>query len=140
MDDTDYKYTVLLVDDEKLIRFTMSALLKKSEFNVETAESVAEAIELYKNKEFDAVISDILMTPMDGFMLRDLIRARDQEIPIIFQTSLVNGIDNELMSRISADPYSYYIPKNANKEVLINKLKQVTKISHALHSLREHEE
>ena len=66
-------YSVLVVDDEPAIRFIVRMLLEEEGFQVETASSAQEALEILGHKKFDGVVTDIRMeTPSAGF---DVVRA-----------------------------------------------------------------
>jgi len=66
-------YSVLVVDDESAITFILRMLLEEEGFQVETASSAREAIEILGHKKFDGVVTDIRMeTPSAGF---DVVRA-----------------------------------------------------------------
>ena len=62
---------ILVVDDERSIRELLEIFLKKEGFEVRTAQSVAQALEVIKSTEFDVIISDIRMPDMSGV---DLLR------------------------------------------------------------------
>ena len=119
------KYKVLVLDDERLVRFTISAYLKSADFTVSAAETAEEAVGLLKRERFQAVVSDVLMGEMDGFMFRDIVRKIDADIPIIFLTSMMNDTGNAFMERVMEDIHSYYVSKSAPRSVLIGKLEQV---------------
>lgn len=110
---------VLLVDDERLVRFTLSAWLKTSHFEVTAVASPEEAIAALKAGVYDAILTDVMMGAVDGFMLRDAVRGFNARIPVIFLTALVNSPTNQLQSRIAADPYSAYVTKSARRDVLL---------------------
>ncbi len=57
---------VLLVDDEKSVRSTLTLLLKKAGYRVEGADSGYAAVEKIKTQFFDLVITDLKMKSMDG--------------------------------------------------------------------------
>lgn len=64
---------ILLVDDEKSVRTTLSILLQKAGYRVEEAGNGAEAIEKFKTCFFDLVITDLKMEPIDGMdVLREV--------------------------------------------------------------------
>jgi sigma-B regulation protein RsbU (phosphoserine phosphatase) len=113
------KYNILVLDDERFILVTVKACLRGENFNVVTADNVQDALGEFKRGSFDLVITDILMSSIDGFKFRDLIRAYNKRIPIIFLTSLLDDIDNSLLSRITRDQYSYYLNKTFTKKTLL---------------------
>lgn len=50
---------ILLVDDDEIIRLTLSTLLSRFGFSVTTAGSVAEALRLIHSETFEVLISDL---------------------------------------------------------------------------------
>lgn len=118
---------ILVVDDEKLIRLTMSATLKRVGYTPVAVGDVDSAVTLLKEKQgaFSAIISDIMMGDMDGFVFRDIVRGIDQSIPIFFLTALDPEEGGGFLKRILADPVSYYMPKSVPTEVLVRRIRQV---------------
>jgi EAL domain-containing protein (putative c-di-GMP-specific phosphodiesterase class I) len=82
----DTKACVLVVDDEAMIRSALSRILNDADFNVTTAQSGQEALGLLDTKQFDAIITDIMMSEMDGMELLSRVRQRDRELPVIILT------------------------------------------------------
>src|SRR4029078_13743550 len=62
---------ILVVDDEKSILLLLKEALTQWGYQVTTAPSAVEGLELLKNGLFDAIISDIRMPDMTGL---DLLR------------------------------------------------------------------
>lgn len=73
---------ILVVDDEKLVVFFMKKTLEKSGYNVTTASSGEEALNLIERDGFDLVISDIAMSPISGIDL--FRRVKDKGILVKF--------------------------------------------------------
>ncbi|MCR5751345.1 MAG: SpoIIE family protein phosphatase [Kiritimatiellae bacterium] len=121
------KLKVLVLDDERLVRFTISAYLKGADFSVTTAETPSEAIACVRRERFHAIVSDVMMGDMDGFMFRSLVREIDETIPVVFLTSMMNDVGNAFMERVTEDVHSYYVAKSAPRSVLVGKLRQVVK-------------
>ncbi len=63
---TDKPKTVLLVDDEEIIREVLSAILTNNGYQVELAENGQKAMHKVENDFFDHIITDIDMPVMDG--------------------------------------------------------------------------
>ena len=118
---------ILVDDDEKLIRLTISAKLRKEGYEAVAAASVEEAVSALKKapKSFSAIISDIMMGEMDGFVFRDIVRGIDPKIPIFFMTALDPEEGGGFLRRILEDPISYYLPKAVGTETLLRRVKQV---------------
>jgi DNA-binding NtrC family response regulator len=94
--------TVLLVDDEKNVLKTLSLSLKRYDFAVQQAQSGPDALKLLEESPCDIVVSDIRMTPMDGYKLASAIRKRYPEIPVIFMSAFgaeeTSGLSEDLAS------------------------------------------
>jgi two-component system response regulator PilR (NtrC family) len=57
---------VLVVDDEKSMREFLEIMLEKDGHEVSCAENGEQALKVIRNKQFDLVITDIRMQPIDG--------------------------------------------------------------------------
>lgn len=76
--------TILVIDDDDLIRKMISTMLKKSGFTVMEAENGNKGLELLKgNIKPDLVITDILMPDKEGLETISEIRALMPTIKII---------------------------------------------------------
>jgi len=118
---------VLLLDDERLVRYTIAACLKAANFEVRAVETPEEALAELKSRPYDVVLSDIMMGAVDGFMFRDAVRGFNPTIPIVFLTALMDSPENSLMEKIATDICSYYVPKNARRELLLGRLRQTVR-------------
>ena len=66
---------ILLVDDERNILLTLSAILGREGYNVTTAATVAEALQHIGKQPFDALIADLnIGEPGDGFTVVSAMR------------------------------------------------------------------
>ena len=121
------KAKILIVDDEKLIRLTLSAKLKKVGYYTVAVDGVESAVAEFKRNpdSFSAVITDIMMGDMDGFMFRDIIRGFDPTVPIFFLTALDPEEGGGFLKKILDDPISYYLPKAVPTNVLLKRIRQV---------------
>ena len=82
----DTKACVLVVNDEAMIRSALTRILNDADFNVTTAQSGREALGMLETKQFDAIVTDIMMPEMDGMELLSRVRQRDRELPVIILT------------------------------------------------------
>jgi DNA-binding NtrC family response regulator len=57
---------ILIVDDEKSIRYTLRDILEFEKYEVEEAQDGLEGFEMVKNNDYDLVLCDIKMPKMDG--------------------------------------------------------------------------
>ncbi len=80
--------TILLVDDEEIIRYTMGKLLEKCGLTVISASGGREAIMLYteQGKNIDLVILDIAMPRLSGTDVLVALRAIDPQVRVILSS------------------------------------------------------
>ena len=80
--------TILVIDDEEMIRTLSEKILQRASYDVLTAETGAEAISIYKNNssEIDLLIIDMQLDDMNGFEILEEIRKLDPEIPGIISS------------------------------------------------------
>jgi len=104
--------TVLVVDDEPLVCNALKFLLDRFGFDTVMAQSGAEALDFFKQKEFDLVITDFAMPRMSGVDLAIAIKARSPNQPILMLTAYAERFWSEpvaAVDKILAKPIS--IPK-----------------------------
>jgi ATP-dependent Lon protease len=65
---------ILVVDDEEIARSNMEYILRKDGYQVESAANGAEALERFKNQNFDLVLTDLKMEKMDGLQLLEAVK------------------------------------------------------------------
>lgn len=122
-----YGSKILVVDDEKLIRLTISAKLRQAGYDCTAVADVGSAVEAIKAapKSFVAIVTDIMMAGMDGFVFRDIVRGIERSIPMFFLTALDPEEGSGFLKRILEDPQSYYLPKSVKTDVLINRVRRI---------------
>ncbi|WP_199610635.1 response regulator [Flocculibacter collagenilyticus] len=84
---------VLAVDDSASMRQMVGFTLQKAGYDVTQASDGVEALEIAKNSEFDAIISDVNMPNMDGITLIKHLRELPQFkfTPILMLTTESGG-------------------------------------------------
>lgn len=78
--------TILIVDDDDLIRMSLSVLISSLGFNCIVASDGKEAMEVLEKSNCDLVLSDIVMPNMDGLELLKGIRENYPETDVILAT------------------------------------------------------
>lgn len=79
--------TVLVVDDEELLRTLLTQMLERHGFRVLLACDGQEALRVFqKNPRIDLVLLDLRMPRMDGFETCQALRVLDQEVPILMMS------------------------------------------------------
>ncbi len=77
---------VLVVDDEAPVCRTVAKILVKEDCQVDTVLSAEEALKKMEDKEYDVVITDLMMPKISGMELLGIIREKYPEISVIMIT------------------------------------------------------
>ncbi len=78
---------ILLVDDEPSILSVLSTVLQAENYDVVSASDGQKALDLIQSDEFDLVISDIRMTPVDGIEILKALHKAGSQTSVIMLTA-----------------------------------------------------
>jgi DNA-binding response OmpR family regulator len=96
--------TVLVVDDEPMLRNLLSRLLKMEGYDVIEAEDGQAALDLAGREQPDLVLLDVMLPARDGLdVLGDL--RRTSNVPVILVSALGEEADRVLGLKMGADDY-----------------------------------
>lgn len=74
---------ILIIDDEKSIRKTLSEILGYEGYKIDEAADGAEGFKMFQAKTYDAVLCDIKMPKMDGLEFLEKSKEINPDIPVI---------------------------------------------------------
>lgn len=124
--------SLLLADDEQIIRKTLYRELTNENFEVLTAASGEEAVEQIKNSCFDLVITDLNMSGIDGFQVLKAAKKTCAQTMVIILTgygsmeaivdALRLGADDFLQKPCDTDELLYRITNCFVKQELLKKV------------------
>ncbi|MDL1967699.1 MAG: response regulator [Deltaproteobacteria bacterium] len=79
------KYKLLIIDDDENILAVLSKYLRGKKYAVATASNGLEAIKLFESegKDFDFIITDLVMPYITGVGVISIVKQKRPEIPII---------------------------------------------------------
>jgi len=101
------KTSLLLIEDDEIIRENTSEILELSNYKVETAANGAEGVKIARELKPDLIICDIMMPEMDGYMVLDHL-GKDpltSTIPFIFLTAKTEKKEIRKGMALGADDY-----------------------------------
>jgi PAS domain S-box-containing protein len=78
--------SVLVVDDEEVVRETLAEMLTDLDHKVVTADSGREAVKKVTSDDFDLVFTDLAMPEMDGWETAREIRKQKPKLPVVLVT------------------------------------------------------
>ncbi len=81
------KYTILVVDDEELMRNMVVTFLSKLGHSCITATDGVNALDKMKENKIDAVVTDVKMPHMDGITLTSELLKGYPGVPIMVMTA-----------------------------------------------------
>jgi two-component system cell cycle sensor histidine kinase/response regulator CckA len=90
--------TILVVDDEPLLRRVAGKLLQKLGYCVLEAASGQNALEIFQEQgaEIDLVLLDLIMPGLNGFQTLERLRALNPEVPVLMCSGYGEGDEQEL--------------------------------------------
>ena len=113
---------ILLVDDEKNVLTTLYIGLRRYEYEVRKAQSGPEALKIMEEDPCEIVVSDIRMSPMDGYTLASQIHEKYPNVNIILMSAYGFKENESSSQKIPKYPH---LTKPFSITELINVLKKV---------------
>ena len=90
----DQKYTILVVDDDPDIRFSLRVVLEGNGYAVVEAATAEEGLKVYKAQHPDLVIVDLMMEEVDaGAGLVKELKALQNKVPVYMLSSVGDNLN-----------------------------------------------
>ena len=116
---------ILIVDDDNLLRRSLSLQLEQAGYRTSTAANAEDALALARRDQPDLILLDVGLPGMDGLeALRHI--QKDMDVPVIFVTARRRELDEILGLELGADEY---ITKPFNPDILLARVKAVLRRS-----------
>lgn len=96
--------TILVVDDELLIRKVIREYLESENYKVLEAENGLDALRVLSSNKVNLIILDIMMPKMDGFVCLEEIR-KTKDIPVIMLSAMKEETDKLNSFNLGVDDY-----------------------------------
>lgn len=104
MNKDDYRKTILVVDDEKMIRNLLNINLTKEGYKVIEATDGLEAVDLATKVFPDLILLDVMLPKLDGLSVCKRIK-NIMNVPILMVTAKDTEVDKILGLELGADDY-----------------------------------
>jgi DNA-binding NtrC family response regulator len=109
--------SLLIIDDEEIIREALETLLVREGYHVSTAPTAQQGMDLIAGSDFEVVLLDLMLPDRNGLDVLEDIRRLDDELPVVMITAF-----GTIESAVAATKQGafYYFPKPfKNDEVLV---------------------
>lgn len=116
------RLNILLAEDDLNLGILLVDYLDTEGFDVKLCKDGELALKAFQGHSFDLCLLDVMMPKLDGFSLAKEIRARDENMPLIFITAKSLKEDKWKGYGLGADDY---ITKPFDEEELLWKIKAV---------------
>ena len=118
--------TILLVEDNELVRRGTRRVLESKGYRVIAAEDGQIALEIVARESIDVLVTDIVMPGMNGVELHQAVRASLPDIPVVF-TSGYN--DHGALEAAIAAPNAVFLQKPVSSDALEEAISDVRRRS-----------
>jgi two-component system, NtrC family, response regulator PilR len=108
--------TVLVIDDEEIMREILEALLTREGYDVRLASGGAEGLDIARSGPIDAAIVDVMMPGMDGLAVLDEMKKIDEDIAVIMITAFASV--ETAIAAMKRGAFDYVTKPFKNDEVL----------------------
>lgn len=128
-------FHILIVDDDKNIRYVMREILESNGYTAFTAENGAAALDILEKEHIDLAVVDIMMPGINGYELTREIREFNPDFPILMVSAkqmpedrklgFLAGIDDFMSKPIDADEFLLHIKALLRRFKIVNDRKIV---------------
>ena len=112
---------VLVVDDDNAVCQIVQRMLSDKQYQVQTSQSVADALRAIEQKPFDAYVMDDKLPDGSGLDVAEQIRSKGSDAPII----LMSGYDASAVA-LRAEKFRIFdfLQKPFSREMICNAVKK----------------
>ena len=127
---------IVIVDDEKDIRFILEEILIEHKYHVITVGTIKEAEEFINKNSFDLALLDVLLDEKsrDGLYLLNLIKNKNKDLPVIMMSGHANI---QIAVNSVKDGAFEFLEKPFNQERLLNFIKRGIEYSELLNTKKD---
>lgn len=115
---------ILVVDDDEHILRSLSQYLELEDFDVVSASSGPEALQLFEQEKPDLLVLDVMMPGMDGFQVLESLRQNPEtaHVPVLMLTA--RDQHNDILKGYQMGATSYLV-KPFNLDELVEAIREV---------------
>jgi len=128
-------FQILVIDDNKNIRFLMRELLEAENYKVFTASNGKEALDVLDKEAIDLAVVDIMMPILNGYEFTKELRSFNKELPVLMVSAkqlpedrkkgFISGIDDYMTKPIDNEEFLLHIKALLRRYQIANERKIV---------------
>jgi len=118
------KKKILIVEDDQAISAMYKTKLESEGYEILTAGSGGEALEIAKEKQLDLILLDIILPQLDGFSVLKEVKSgqKNKNTPVIMLTNL--GTDEDRQKGKELGAADYLVKANLTPAQISEKIKK----------------
>jgi two-component system response regulator PilR (NtrC family) len=109
--------SILVIDDEEIMRDILETLLTREGYSVRLASSAEAGLDLARSLPFDAAIVDLMLPGMDGIAALEELKKVNEELPVLMITAFASV--ETAIAAMKRGAFDYITKPFKNDEVLI---------------------
>ncbi|GAB4346992.1 MAG: hypothetical protein Kow0089_24530 [Desulfobulbaceae bacterium] len=117
------KQTILIAEDDDLIRRSITRILRTKGYEVLEAENGAIALEIFREKMPALVLTDLRMPEMDGFELLEKVWAESPQTPVIIISGV--GTKPDIIRALRSGAWDYIMKPIEDINYLVDTIDKV---------------
>jgi two-component system, cell cycle response regulator len=131
---------ILIVEDDSFFREVFTDLLKEDGYGVEVAASGEEALELIASREYQLVVTDLVMRDVSGLDILSAVKRLDPAVDVIMVTghanvetaiyALKNGATDYLVKPINHDEFRHIVAQCMEQRRLLDENQELKGLLH----------
>ncbi|MEJ2544104.1 MAG: response regulator [Calditrichaceae bacterium] len=107
MSEAENRKTILVIDDEEMIRDIAQDMLNHLGYNIVSAADGESAVEVFKekNQSIDLIIVDLIMPRMNGMICLQKLKEINKAVPVIVASGISEVSKKRLVMDLGAHGY-----------------------------------
>ncbi|QNT79067.1 response regulator [Entomobacter blattae] len=123
------KTRILLVEDEFVIRLSLSEFLENKGFAILQAETSYDARKIINSHPVDLLITDLSLPGLwNGVQLAEFVRKKHKNIPVIFTSGTFSHPNSTLFKNLTSTHKDIFITKPYQLDFILETIKKLLSV------------
>ncbi|MRR14097.1 response regulator [archaeon] len=128
------KKRILVVDDEEIVRYSLVNILRRNDYEVDDVPSAEKALELFNEKKYHLVLTDLMLEGMGGLELLENVKVISPKTLVIVITGY--GSVKTAVTALRLGVYDYLLKPCDEDELIIRVRRALEMQSYGLEQKR----